>query len=277
MRLLGVHGIGNHRTGEDPATAAAHLSGIWSKALQLDRPITMEVVYYAHLLRDGSQGEATTLDDLDPLATELALAWIREFAPPEGVDAGYGTALLRQYLGWLVQFKGLGGPLAEWFVTRFFDEVATYLATQDAPKRLAVREWVGDAIERVRPDVVVAHSLGTVVTFEALWQRPDVHVPLLVTLGSPLALPRAVRDRLLPPRERPPAVQRWVNLADPGDLVAIPEGGVSKDFTGVDMDRHTLAGAFDFHRATGYLRARKVTAVLQRHADTANGQPDGPR
>ena len=37
----------------------------------------------------------------------------------------------------------------------------------------------------------MAHFLGTVVAYEALPARSDLHVYLLVTLGSPLALPGA--------------------------------------------------------------------------------------
>jgi hypothetical protein len=36
----------------------------------------------------------------------------------------------------------------------------------------------------------MAHVLGTVVAYEALHAHPDLHVYLLVTLASPLALPR---------------------------------------------------------------------------------------
>ena len=36
----------------------------------------------------------------------------------------------------------------------------------------------------------MAHFLGTVVAYEALHAHPDLHVYLLLTLGSPLALPR---------------------------------------------------------------------------------------
>ncbi len=36
----------------------------------------------------------------------------------------------------------------------------------------------------------MAHFLGTVLAYEALHAHPDLHVYLLVTLGSPLALHR---------------------------------------------------------------------------------------
>ena len=37
----------------------------------------------------------------------------------------------------------------------------------------------------------MAHFMGTVVAYEALHAHPDLHVYLLVTPGSPLALPGA--------------------------------------------------------------------------------------
>ena len=40
----------------------------------------------------------------------------------------------------------------------------------------------------------MAHFLGTVMAREALHVHLDPHVYLLVTLGSPLALPGAVRE-----------------------------------------------------------------------------------
>ncbi len=39
----------------------------------------------------------------------------------------------------------------------------------------------------------MAHSLGTVVAYETLHVHLDLHVYLLVTVGSPLALAGAVR------------------------------------------------------------------------------------
>lgn len=81
-----------------------------------------------------------------------------------------------------------------------------------------------------RPQVVIVHSLGTVVTYEALHAHPELNVELLLTLGAPLAMPRAVFDRLnphptsssAPLGARPASLARWVNIADPGDPVAIP-------------------------------------------------------
>jgi hypothetical protein len=46
-------------------------------------------------------------------------------------------------------------------------------------------------------------------------------MPLLVTLGSPLGMWTRIYDRIQPrPPDYPNAVHRWVNVADPNDLVA---------------------------------------------------------
>jgi hypothetical protein len=77
---------------------------------------------------------------------------------------------------------------------------------------------VADTIAARGARVVLAHSLGSVVAYETLWARPDLEVELLITLGSPLAPPDVVFDRLDPaPRNgkgrRPPGVRRWINVA----------------------------------------------------------------
>jgi hypothetical protein len=78
-----------------------------------------------------------------------------------------------------------------------------------------------------------------VVAYEALHQRPDLRVGTFLTLGSPLGMPGTVFEALDPEPVagrgvRPPGVQRWVNVADVGDLIAVPVelGGR------FDVDRH---------------------------------------
>ena len=78
------------------------------------------------------------------------------------------------------------------------------------------------------PRVVNAHSLGSVVTHEAFFDRPRPPIDLLVTVGSPLGMPGVIFERLRPaPADglgvKPPGATRWVNIADPGDFVAAPD------------------------------------------------------
>ena len=46
--------------------------------------------------------------------------------------------------------------------------------------------------------MLVGHSLGSVVAYEALCANPEWPVRMLVTLGSPLGIPNLIFDRLEP-------------------------------------------------------------------------------
>ncbi|GLW10741.1 hypothetical protein Misp01_58690 [Microtetraspora sp. NBRC 13810] len=90
-----------------------------------------------------------------------------------------------------------------------------------ARARARVTDEIGD-----RTRVVVAHSLGSVVAYEALHESPAARDVTLVTLGSPLGVRGLVFDRLdpRPALDRgswPAAVTRWTNIADRGDVVAL--------------------------------------------------------
>ena len=90
---------------------------------------------------------------------------------------------------------------------------------------------------------------------------------LLITLGSPLALPNAIFDRLQPRPAagtglRPANVRRWVNISDHGDPVAILRP-LKAYFPGVDLDLTESVGLFDFHRAARYLACASLAATLQ--------------
>ncbi|MYS85626.1 hypothetical protein [Embleya scabrispora] len=163
-----------------------------------------------------------------------------------------------------VRFR-LDGRLTHLFMSLFVREVTTYLREADGPARIGAREEVAACIAAHRPRVVIAHSLGTVVTYEALHAHPELELDLLVTLGSPPALPHAVFHRLRPTPDgtgsRPPGVRRWVNVADHGDPVAIPRPFTAY-FPEVDLDLAESIGLFAFHPATNYLGSAAVAAAV---------------
>ena len=72
--------------------------------------------------------------------------------------------------------------------------------------------------------VVVAHSLGTLVAYEALCAHPEWGITDFVTIGCPLAA-NVVHPRLEPcPTDGtgvwPGSVLRWTNIADANDPAA---------------------------------------------------------
>ena len=79
--------------------------------------------------------------------------------------------------------------------------------------------------------VVVGHSLGSVVAYEALCAHPEWPVRALVTLGSPLGIRNLIFERLVPAPvigktgklagAWPGRAQAWTNVADAADVVAL--------------------------------------------------------
>ncbi|WP_131814477.1 hypothetical protein [Mycolicibacterium fortuitum] len=143
-------------------------------------------------------------------------------------------------------------------------------AIRDAGARVRqVRTTIGSALNLHRPRVVIAHSLGSVAAYETLWMYPHLPVELLVTIGSPLAFPDRIFPRLQPAPiagrgKRPPGVCRWVNIADPADLVALPRW-LATHFDGVDQDLETPAGPLFPHMAKAYLETPVLRGVLREH------------
>ncbi|MGV9893001.1 serine peptidase [Streptomyces tendae] len=275
VRIVAVHGVGYHDRRATTDQVRSKQSTLWAQhlanGLQLptDR-FDLDFAYYATQLNTGptAQGSAEELDD--PLAKQLMAAWLEELGAPKPVAQGAVTLPLRYAASWVAEKFSLDGRLTQWFIRLFFREVAIYLCADDDPARLAAREQVAAHIAQHRPRIVIAHSLGTVVTYEALHAHPELHVELLLTLGSPLALPNAVFDRLVPRPTgasvplgaRPPGVTRWVNIADPGDPVAIPPR-LARAFSGIALDlTDSIHAVFGFHHAKNYLSCAATAATL---------------
>jgi len=204
LGIVAVHGVGHydrHRTAD--AVRAAY-SADWAGHLAAGLGVTADrldvaFAYYAPELHAGPTAHGGDPEELeDRLAKELMAEWLDALAAPAPVTQGALTLPLRYAASWVAEKFSLDGRLTHLFVGVFFREVAAYLRGDDDPPRLAAREEVAQRIAQHRPRLVIAHSLGAVVAYEALHAHPELGVELLLTLGSPLALPRAIFDRLLP-------------------------------------------------------------------------------
>lgn len=154
-----------------------------------------------------------------------------------------------------------------WLSTRIFGlaqrarpdlvQVARYL-TED-PLRADIQARVGELLGP-DTDLVIAHSLGSVVGWEVL-SRYERTLPMLLTIGSPLGLNTVVYPRLRPPPpEFPPPVRRWVNVAHPDDIIAV-EPRLERLFPSADgrrVEDHNPVSRRDHHGADGYLEQREV-------------------
>jgi hypothetical protein len=182
--------------------------------------------------------------------------------------------VLGRVLTTLLQMPGLRG-CAQWAsglpLLGHLAQVGRYLRRQEldgAGRTLdaRIRERVLQGTDPDRPLIVVSHSLGTVVAFEALRDRSGP-VPLLMTLGSPMATAAAVLHRLLPqPPRAPHVVERWLNFWDRDDIVVGRpriENWMLPNASGVLplTDRVDCDGVW-VHTATKYLRQPAVAGPL---------------
>ena len=211
LGIVAVHGVGHYDRHRTTDAVRAAYSADWAGHLAAGLGVTADrldlgFAYYAPQLHPGPTAHGGDPEELeDPLENELMEEWLNALAAPAPVTQGALTLPLRYAASWVAEKFSLDSRLTHLFIRVFFREVAAYLRGDDDPARLAAREEVATRIAQRRPRIVIAHSLGTVVAYEALHAHPELEVELLLTLGSPLALPRAVFDRLLP---RP---ARWPN------------------------------------------------------------------
>ena len=214
---------------------------IWRNQTEPDA-IDARMAFYGHLfLVPGQQGNdpGALTEEQQVFADNLALEWLEHVATRASISKEQSTAqrelgaihgvhgtqqgtgeILRNIIKSLTKirwFAPMGMAFAEQFIKRSLAQVTLYLTDETIRKRtLAI---VHDLIDS-NTKVVISHSLGSIVAYEAMHQleRP---LPLLITLGSPLGLNTIVYQRLRPqPPTFPPQVKRWVNVADRDDFIA---------------------------------------------------------
>jgi pimeloyl-ACP methyl ester carboxylesterase len=303
-RLVLVHGIGGPRRADVERGAwisalveGARKAGHSGTADRLVDGTMADVVYayYGDLFLRG-QAQGTADGELAPDEAELLIELLAEViqqheGDPE-VDAdGLNRAIsqlhprgqpqgamtpVRQVINAATTLLDAGPwrTSGQWAAGKLLvgdlAQVARYLArgeadasgrTLDARIRTVVAEALGPGSA-----VVVAHSLGTVVSFETLHEHHG-DVPLWVTLGSPLTMRSVVLPRLRPaPPATPARVRRWLNYWDRDDIIAarpLLEADVLPNAVGVrpDSDRVDSDGVW-VHSAVKYLAKADVAGPV---------------
>ncbi|MDT0331444.1 hypothetical protein [Nocardiopsis lambiniae] len=239
-RLVMVHGIGQQHKGEHALLTTwypALLDGLAHarSGLALARD-DVAMGFYGDLFRPPGRRLAaadphyTHRDISEGLETDLLMEWWEAAAhaddrvvPPSAATLARSPRSVQNALRALNGSAFFSG-IAQRALIFDLKQVSRYLSDTDL--RQSARKRI---LERITPDtqVVIAHSLGSVVAYEALCSIPDHSVRALVTLGSPLGL-RLIFDRLDPapnPQGAWPSGAwpgfAWTNVADPGDVVAV--------------------------------------------------------
>lgn len=236
-QIVIFHGIGKQYRGPSmlqsvlaPAVVdGVHLAG--GKQLSVD---DVRVAFYGDWFRrPGAKGsDFVSADELtDPYEVELLLAlWAgaaqtepdRVPAPNAGGKKLPVPVSVQRALDALSRSRFLAGQ-ADTFLLGVLRQVRRYLT--EPTTRVEVQRRVTDCVgEDTR--VVIGHSLGSVVAYEALCRHREWPVGGFVTLGSPLGIRNMVFDRLLPAPESgrgawPTSVESWTNVCDRRDVVAL--------------------------------------------------------
>jgi hypothetical protein len=238
-RVVVVHGVGQQYLGRysmQPTVGGALADGVeHAGGAGLLLPGQVDVAFYGSLFRTagwrGDDEPQRAADITDDFEAELLYAlWIAAAAAePDRVVAPEATGLrapvpvtVQMAVNALLRSRCMPGAVAERFLLGSLRQVRWYL-TDDRVREAAIEAVAA----RIAPDtrVLVGHSLGSVVGYEALCAHQDWPVRALITVGSPLGLPKLIFDRLRPTPSGgrgtwPPGLVFWHNLCDQHDLVA---------------------------------------------------------
>lgn len=250
-RIVGVHGAFHELWGPHQVQSRwlpAVRDGLWQAGVELV-PDDFVVAFYGDIFRSDPDEGLPDDDELLEIADRSGLIDIAdEELGPGGLEilaAELGVAVLRSLV----------------------HQLGRYFADDE------VRRAVQARLEaRIQPDtrVVVAHSMGTVVAYEALCRNPEWPVTTFITLGSPLGGPFVQANVKPPPqpdgrRPWPPMLASWTNVAALRDTV-VADPRLDPFFAGTIVDLQVDNG-HRAHDAEPYLNApvtgRALAAGLQ--------------
>lgn len=209
--------------------------------------------------------------DVDVDGDDVTAAFYGDlFRPDPEVDGADTTSAARQAGADMLAAQIPGGaealPAIEQAMGKVMLERIEYLAGKLATDPEIEDAVIGRVVDRLDHDteIVVAHSLGTVVTTAALRRNPDRHVRLLVTLGSPLGAPfvqaRLEADKVDGIAPWPGGVERWVNVAAVGDMACVEPRLAT--LWGPRVTDHLVDNGHRAHDVEPYLNARVTGAAI---------------
>lgn len=206
--------------------------------------------------------DASDIDD--DWEKQLLAAWWVEAASvdpkvsaPDDQTKSWGMSVVQSALDALSHSRFFAG-LAEAALIADLRQVRRYL--REPALRSEARNRVIKALGD-ETSVLIGHSLGSVVAYEALCSLPNNPVQTLITIGSPLGIRNLIFEQLQPAPtpgigQWPTGVKRWVNIADRGDIVALVKQLASRFGPGV-VD-HLVDNGAQAHDAGRYLCSKEL-------------------
>ena len=278
--IAAIHGIGyQHLTceTEQPKWRAALAKGLAAALVDPGLARQLQFIGYGDLFlprgtRAGADPPYDAGDIEEGFETELleeryTVARLTDPNLPKPGDRTRPPAIplsVQRMLDALSQSRTFAG-IAERALVFDLKQVRRYMS--EPSTRSAIQDRVASSIP-AGTRFVIAHSLGTVVAYEAICAHPEWKIEGLITMGSPLGMHNLIFEKLLPaPKDGlgfwPASVTWWTNVADEGDIVAI--GKRLAGFFGPRVEDWIVDnGIAEVHGAEKYLATTAVGAALRR-------------
>lgn len=257
VRCCFLHGINNEGRSE------AGIKAAWSRHINAAHGISLSASetiapYYGDLLDESTDRFSKGIETARTTSTEE-----RERLGISPVRAG----LYSSFSGFRIEPINLGaigkaiigdilGNSENVAVERILEQAGVYFG--DAGLRNHIRQMVVRDLQLSRPDVVIAHSLGSVVAIDAL-RSVNVNIPSLITIGSPLGS-RRIAGLLGGTRQKPRRLGMWYDLRNNNDWVA-SAGGSAKIWHPVEDHSGVLSSVHN-HSVKLYLSQPLVGKIL---------------
>jgi hypothetical protein len=283
--IIGVHGLSWKPPHDEhkPAWEGAICEGLWRNfRVDAKERLNFDLVYWADWVPRPPQVDQepyVPMPDGGPLP-RYEQRWfddtLTKFLDEVGDPIDWAKAA--PPTNWIRQHTGLD-ELGVRVIQKRLVDLGTYYRNEE--RRTHLRKRVADALAKHQGKriMLVAHSMGSIVAYDVLRdfgrEHPNALVDHLVTIGSPLGMPYVVsRIRQENAAVRTPSVvQRWTNLADRKDPVAIDvhlrdEYEPNDRLVAVE-DRlivnvyRSPAGERNPHKIYGYLMAPELSEIAR--------------
>jgi len=286
-KILIVHGIGNQFGGE------AELHAVWYPALcdamhraglPPPEPGDCFCPFYGDLFRPsehlgaiGQVGEEDVTNASEDESLLLEAIWRSAVADDQDIPSPedfsdtliYAPAIVERALNSLAKSKYMLPVIDPLLFFGDLKQVIAYL--KDDRVRTQARSRVANHIGS-DTKIVIGHSLGSVIAYETLFQRPE-QVLAFISIGSPLGIRNVVFDRLDPPPMAgigrwPGRIEYWTNIAARGDIVAAQKELAPLFGRVTDV---LINSGWDAHSSARYLNTAEAGEAIAR-ALTGHGR-----
>ncbi|MCH6576034.1 MAG: hypothetical protein IH795_12700 [Bacteroidetes bacterium] len=293
--IIGIHGLGN----KPPKDL---LEKWWQQSIaeglkKIGHPrkdFNFELVYWADSLHPVPLNPDETDKSSDLYLSERYVpAAKRKVNKPNGIKEKFINFFKRQRDKILfnetmhVKFPSF----TDLIIKHFFKDLDIYLTQKcveenksDCLAKDIIRDKITDALKKNRRKdiLLIAHSMGTIVTYEVLIQsEKELEIDSLITIGSPLGVPfifdKLKNDLSVVPEDSnklrtPENIKtEWINLADTEDKVAqcndlkelfkFNSNEVGPTTHSVFND-YQSEGIENPHKSFGYLRTSELAQII---------------